>query len=78
MACEKCGHKLILGRVWFPDIEPDDEPYESGERVEMDRIECDIFLDVHWCPQCEIMTDIWDDNGKHLPQSLLTPNTRLI
>lgn len=66
MPCEKCGHKLLLGRIIITDIVPDQEPYESDEEIEKDEIDCDIFLDVHYCENCEIIHDIWDDEEEHL------------
>ena len=66
MPCSKCGHKLILGSAWITDIEPDDEPYEADVEEDIDPTDCNICLELHYCPQCEIIHDIWDDDGKHL------------
>jgi len=61
MPCKKCGHNLILGKTFITTIEPDQEPYEADEVIEMDEIECNIFLQLHYCPACKIIHDIWDD-----------------
>jgi len=66
MPCSKCNHKLILARVSITEIDPDPEPYESGEHIGLNTIDCDIGLDLHYCPNCKIIHDIWDDDGKHL------------
>ncbi len=68
MACSKCGHKLILGSAWITEIEPDAEPYESGVEEEIDIIDCNISFNLHYCPKCQIIHDIWDDDNLHLPQ----------
>lgn len=58
MACKKCGGKLILGRVDIDEVQPDQEPYESGEIEEMEPIQVFTFLEVHYCPKCKIIHDI--------------------
>jgi len=60
MSCKKCGHKLILGRVFVDYIIPDPEPYEPDQEVEIGDIPFNDFLDVHYCEGCEIIHDIWD------------------
>jgi hypothetical protein len=64
--CKKCGHKLLAGTVFIETIRPIDEPYESGEHINIDDI-ClaEQFL-VHYCEQCRILHDIWDDEQVHL------------
>jgi len=64
--CKKCGNKLLLGKVWIESIHPDDEPYESGEEIEIDEIDFNESLLVHYCEKCEIIHDIWDDENVHL------------
>lgn len=73
MGCIKCGGKLILGQVGIDLIEPDQEPYESGEIVEMEPIEIYASLHVHYCENCERIHDIWSDDGEHL---IATTNRR--
>ena len=66
MSCKKCGHKLILGRAWVTEIEPDEEPYEADSEEDIDIPDCSMQLDVHYCPKCEIIHDIWDESGIQL------------
>lgn len=66
MDCIKCGHKLLLGKVFIETIRPDDEPYESGENIDLEDIYISEQFLVHYCENCEIIHDIWDDEHKHL------------
>ena len=77
MSCKKCGHKLILGRAFVDYINPDPEPYESDQEVEIEDISFNDFLDVHYCEGCEIIHDIWDDSGKHIGARLETEVAKL-
>ena len=64
MPCDKCKGKTILGKTYITYIDPDQEPFEADELVELDEIECDICIDVHYCPKCKTINDWWDDNKK--------------
>lgn len=64
--CKQCGGKLILGKTYIEIIDPDQEPYEDGEREKLELIDCDICFNLHYCPNCEIIRDIWDDEKVHL------------
>ena len=66
MTCQKCGHKLLLGVAYIEYVEPDQEPYEADEEIAKETIYTSIPLDVHYCEECEIIHDIWDDEGEHL------------
>ena len=64
--CKKCGNKLLLGSACISTIIPDQEPYEADELEEMDEIDINILLDVHYCEKCIIIHDISDDEKVHL------------
>lgn len=66
MECPKCGNELLLGAVLIDTIYPHDEPYESGELVEVEEICVGEKFLVHYCENCNIIHDIWDDEQVHL------------
>ena len=66
MLCKKCGHKLILGKAWITEIEPDAEPYEADVEEEINIIDCNACFNLHYCPECQIIHDLWDDDREHL------------
>ena len=37
---------------------------DPDELVELDEIECDIWICVHYCPSCETINDWWDDEKR--------------
>jgi hypothetical protein len=64
--CSICEHKLILGKAWITEIEPDAEPYQAGVKKDMENIDCNVCLNLHYCPNCQIVHDLWDDDREHL------------
>jgi len=55
----KCKHKRpILVSAFIGELEPDQEPYESGEYEEMDTISVDISISGHYCKDCDTLLDI--------------------
>lgn len=66
MSCIKCGYKLMLAKTWITEIEPDSEPYEADIEEDVDDIELNVCFDLYYCPKCEIIHDIWDDERNHL------------
>ena len=55
----KCKHKRpILVKVDICELEPDQEPYESGVLEAMDTIYCNVMLTGHYCADCETLLDI--------------------
>ena len=62
--CDRCTGKTILGKTYITSIGPDQEPFEADELVELDEIDCDICIDVHYCPSCKTINDWWDDEKK--------------
>ncbi len=56
----KCKHKrLVSVSANIFELEPDQEPFESGVFEAMDTIDnLGITLWGHWCPKCEILVDI--------------------
>lgn len=62
MACSKCKGKLILGSAWITEIEPDEEPFEADEVIDLDPIDCNESIEVYWCPKCERLENAWVDN----------------
>ena len=55
-----CEHpKPILVSIWPDSLEPDQEPYESGEYVELEIIyDFNIHLTGHYCADCETLLDV--------------------
>ena len=66
MPCKNCGGKLLLGRADIIVIRPDPEPYEPDKEIHIDAFEPNISLDIHYCENCGIIHDIWDDENMHL------------
>ncbi len=66
MGCKKCGGRLLLGSVGIDSVQPDQEPYESGESVDMEAIDVFTSFEVHYCEKCKIIHDLWDDSEIHL------------
>lgn len=64
--CIKCGHTLLLGVAHIEYIVPDQEPYEADKREEMDELYVYHTLNVHYCENCQMIHDIWSDEGRHL------------
>ena len=55
----KCKHKRpILVTAYLTELEPDQEPYESGEYEEMETISTSICLSGHYCAKCDTLIDI--------------------
>lgn len=58
---KKCKHKKdILASAWISTITPDEEPYQAGEKVEMEDIELGwpARVSLHYCAKCDAIIDI--------------------
>ena len=55
----KCKHKRpILVSAWLGELEPDQEPYKSGELEELETISTHILMSGHYCADCDTLLDI--------------------
>lgn len=55
----KCKHKRpILVSAWLEELEPDQEPYVSGELEEMETVSCHVMLSGHYCKDCDTLIDV--------------------
>lgn len=58
--CKKCGERMAL-MSGFCNFIPDDEPFESGEEIEL-LIEVEEKIHAHYCLTCETFDkNIWID-----------------
>ena len=58
MAKQSCVHpRPILVNAYLGELEPDQEPYESGVLEEMDMISTQILLAGHYCANCNTLLD---------------------
>lgn len=62
----KCRHKkLVLVYGYVYELIPDQEPYKSGEEIDMDKIDLTydpIHLVGHWCEKCRELVDVEVDD----------------
>jgi len=70
--CLKCGNKLALCTGTFLG-EADDEPYQSGESIELD-IDVNESANCHYCETCNEIQSIWTDYTWEI--SIATPEPR--
>ena len=56
----KCKHdNLILAKGILDEIEPDQEPFKSGEEVAMEIIHVGEQVMVRYCLDCKTLTEAW-------------------
>lgn len=55
-----CVHtRPILVSAWLGELEPDQEPHESGKLEEMETIDAShVLLTGHYCANCDTLLDI--------------------
>lgn len=61
--CNK-GHKTILATGTVTDFELDAEPYEADVEEDVEMIEAEISVGIHYCPECREVVDAWIENTK--------------
>ena len=50
--CKKCGNKMLTVSAYIPEMEADDEPYESGKKEEANNIFPEAMLNAEYCETC--------------------------
>lgn len=60
MKCKFCGSERVATATrTVHEWDPDPEPFESGVKEDIDEIEAEVEVGLHYCVNCGRIDDVW-------------------